>query len=525
MAVLPKSLVNIGAGFLSARAATRLLKERNNGVAQGGVFDSLIPYLAQGYVWSAAGIEAQMTYDAFREKVPLQTYDDLARHIESMKSGAEDVLWPGKCSLFAVSSGTTEGAGKYIPVTEVMLAHFRRAGLDSLLWYAARFKQTRVFKGRHLLLGGSISLAPLSPSEPSGAAAGDISSIVALNLPRWAGKHYFEPGTDISQMADWPGKIAAIAERTAGMDISLLAGMPGGVLVLAEALRGSHGTDATLQEIWPNLECYVHGGVPMAPFHDELSAVLGPDVNFHEVYPASEGFIAAQDADAADGLRLMADSGIFYEFLPMADYDESRLHSLGPKAVPLLGVAAGVDYALIMTTPAGLARYVLGDVVRFVSSEPARLTYVGRTKLELNVFGEHVVEKQITDALLAVCRRNGWTIVSFHVAPFFSGMSHGRARGRHEWWVELRAGTTMTPTGPIIAPELDAELRRLNADYDARRRSGAIEAPYVRLVMPGVFAHWMRHHKKWGGQNKMPRCRGDRIIADELGGALQFAKD
>jgi hypothetical protein len=529
MAVPPKSLVNIGAGFLSARAATRLVKERNNGAAQEAVFTHLIPYLAQGYVWAQAGIEAGMKYPAFRAKVPLQTHEDLARHIESVKQGAEDVLWPGRCQLFASSAGTTTGTARHVPVTEVMLAHFRRAALDSVLWYAARFKHTQIFKGRHLFLGGSAPVAPLSACEPGAARAGDLGSIMEMNLPRWAQKHYAEPGAAIAQMTDWPAKIAAMAEHTSKLDIRLVAGIPSWLIVLAEALRlkatGGIGAQPTLRDLWPNLECLVHGGMPNGPFHDELRALVGQRVHFHEVYPATEGFIAAQDAEASDGLRVMADTGIFFEFLPMAEYDAARLHLLGPKAVPLGEVEAGVDYAVILTTPAGLARYFLGDIVRFVSTEPARLIYVGRTKLELNAFEEHVIEKNITDALLAVCRHNGWTIVNFHVAPFFQSSSGGRARGRHEWWVELRAGTTMTPTGPIIAPELDTELRRLNKDYDAKRAAGIMEAPYVRLVMPGVFAQWMRHHGKWGGQNRMPRCRADRVIADDLGGALQFAKD
>jgi len=179
----------------------------------------------------------------------------------------------------------------------------------------------------------------------------------------------------------------------------------------------------------------------------------------------------------------------------------------------------------VMTTPAGFARYVIGDVIRFMSTKPARLAYVGRTRLQLSAFGEHVIEKQVTDALFAVCRRNGWTIVNFHVAPIFLSSITNKLRGRHEWWVELKPGTLTTPTGPIMAVELDAELKRLNEDYEAKRNGGALDAPFVRLVMPGVFEQWMRHHGKWGGQNKVPRCRSDRVIADELGQALQFAKD
>jgi hypothetical protein len=528
MAVVPRSLLTFGAGLLSARAAARLRRQSNAHAAQAAVFERLIPGLARASVWHGLGTEAKMTHDSFRARIPLQSHKDVAPHVEAMKMGAENVLWPGKCQIYALTSGTTDGTGNHLPVTEAMLGHFRRANVDSILWYTARVGRARVFRGRHLHLAGSTTLSPIPQSAPFEAYSGDLGGISALNFPKWMDKHFHEPGAKIAQMVDWPAKLAAIAERTSKADISLIAGMPNWVLILAESIReraaqAGHAR-SVLQEIWPNLECLVHGGVPIAPFEDELREVLGPTVNFHEVFHASEGFIAAQDSQASAGLRLMTDAGIFFEFLPMADFDESRLSALGEKAVPLSGVAVGVDYALVLTTPAGLARYVTGDVVRFVSTAPARLIYVGRTKLRLNAFGENVIEKEITDALLAVCRRHGWTIVNYHVAPIFT-TSVGRAQGRHEWWIELKPRTPTTPTGPVMAVELDAELGRLNGEYRAKRSEGTMEAPYVRLVMPGVFAQWMRHHGKWGGQNKMPRCRSDRVIADELGRALQFAKD
>lgn len=528
MAAVPRCLLTIGASLLTARAAGRLRRTTNAGSLQGDAFADLTSKLSLSSVWSEMGVEAAMGYNEFRKKVPLQTYDDVAPHIEDMKKGKADVLWPGHCHIFAMSSGTTTGTAKYIPVNEAMLDHFRRAGRESMLWYTARVGNTRVFRGRHLFLGGSNPLTAIADTGPFEAYAGDLSGIAALNLPRWMEKHFYEPGTEITQIADWPSKIAAIARRTARADISLLAGIPNWVLLLAEALLadGEGGKPrANLQEIWPHLECFVHGGVPVAPFHDQLRRMLGPNVNFHEVYPASEAFIAAQDADASAGLRLIADAGVFFEFVPMAAFEEAKVSELGSRAVPASGVRTGVDYALVLTTPAGLARYVVGDVVRFLSTEPLRIVHVGRTQLQLSAFGEHVVEKEITDALLAVCRRNGWTIVNFHVAPIFTSSTTGRSRGRHEWWVELKPGTPLTPTGPIIALELDAELKRLNQDYETKRSNGGLEAPFVRLVMPGVFEQWMRFHGKWGGQNKMPRCQDDRVIADELGSALQFAND
>jgi hypothetical protein len=386
-----------------------------------------------------------------------------------------------------------------------------------------------VFRGRHLFLGGATALDPIEEAKPHVAYAGDLSGITALNLPGWVEKHLYEPGTAIAQLTDWPKKIEAIVARTRRLDISLLAGIPSWVLILAAALREDStrgkGRISNLQGLWPNLECFVHGGVPIAPFADELRAALGPTVKFHEVYPASEGFIAAQDTHAAAGLRLMTNAGIFYEFLPMDQFDESRLDQLGKKLVPLAGVKPGVDYALVMTTPAGLVRYLIGDVVRFISTEPPRLIYVGRTKLQLSAFGEHVIEKEVTDSLLTVCTRHQWTIVNFHVAPLFANSLTGQNRGRHEWWIELKPGTVATPTGPQMAVELDAELQKLNDDYAAKRKGGGLDAPFVRLVMPGVFQHWLAFHGKWGGQHKMPRCRSDRAIADELAQVTHFAVD
>jgi hypothetical protein len=280
-----------------------------------------------------------------------------------------------------------------------------------------------------------------------------------------------------------------------------------------------------VQALWPNLECLIHGGVPITPFTNELRTALGPKVNFHEVYPASEGFIAAQDADSESGLRLMTNAGLFVEFLPMAEFDEARLSALGPRAIPLEDVKTGVDYALVLTTPAGLARYVIGDIVRFIATSPPRLIYVGRTQLQLSAFGEHVIEKEVTDSLQAVCLGHGWQIVNFHVAPMFANSLTGEKRGRHEWWVELKPGMTKTPTGPLIAEGVDRELQVRNDDYEAKRKGGGLEKPVVRLVMPGIFEQWLRQHGKWGGQNKTPRCRSDRKIADELAALTQFTTE
>lgn len=530
MLIPPKSLVTLGASFLTTRTAKRLRKGSHDYKAQKLHYSALVKAQSTTAFGREQGIEQDLAYPHFQERIALRSYDAFVPWIERMQAGESDVLWPGLCNFYAVSAGTTAGQTKHLPVTNSMLDHFRKSGLDSLLYYTARVGHTGVFQGKHLLLGGSTALTPL-PTTANGHTAwtGDISGITALNLPAWVTKHIYEPGSDIAQMSDWPAKIAATVKRTHRLDITLLAGSPSWILSLAESLLRAaafgKSRPTNLQAIWPNFECLIHGGVPIGPFSDELRSLCGPTVNFHETYSSAEGFIAAQDADSALGLRLMADAGIFYEFLPMEYYDESKLDTLGPKAVPLTGVRAGTDYALILSSPAGLCRYLIGDIVRFVSTDIPRLMYVGRTDLRLSTFGEHVIEKELTDALTIVCQRHKWKIVNFHVAPSAAKPSTGSQRGHHEWWVELKPLSLETPTGPTLAAEIDAELQGFNHHYKTRRTGGGLSAPVVRLVMPGVFEYWQRASGKWDGQNKMPRCRRDRKIADELAKITRFSAD
>jgi hypothetical protein len=515
-----------GINMLAAAAELNLLQRTGTAALQARVFKRLTKRLSGARHWREAGVESGMSYETFRARIAPCTYAQLTPAIARMGRGERDVLWPGRCSLFALTPGNASSERKYLPVTDAMLTHLRHAELESQLYYTVRTRHAAVFKGRHLSLGGLTPLTPIPGVETKSAYAGDLSAITAASLAPWAEKHLFEPGAAIVQMSDWEKKLEAIVARTRDRDLTLLSGLPNAMLQLAAAVLADAASNgrrlAHLQECWPNLECFMHTGIPVGPYYDELRAVLGPKVNFHEVYAAAEGFIAVQDAHHRDGLRVLSNAGLFFEFIPLAHYDERRIEQLGPSAVPLSDVKPGVDYAMLVTNPAGLARYALGDVVRFVSSTPPRLLYVGRTALGLNAFAENVNEKQLTDSLVTVCNRQDWRIVNFHVAPLFNGM---RAGGRHEWWLELRPGTVATPTGPQIALGIDAELQRHSAEYQAKRRAGVLEAPFVRLVMPGVFEHWLTYQGKWGGQHKLQRCRSDRLIADELAQITNFARD
>ncbi len=526
MPVLPKRILTFGAGIMTDRMASRL--RRPAVPAQNKIYRQLIRQLSATERGKSHGIKSGLDYEHFVQNVPLCRYEDLAPQIERMKNGEADVLWPGQCSLYALSAGTT-AKPKFLPVTPALLKHFRSAGLASLLFYASRVGHAGVFYGRHLLLGGSAKLSPISESSTFKSFGGDLSGIIAHEISPAVEKHYYEPGTEIAQMSDSPDKLAAILNRIHYRDITMMMGIPSTLLILAHALREHARTKkilpTNLQAIWPNFECLVHGGAPIGPYVDELKKVCGPEVNLHEIYPASEGFIAAQDDESALGLRLITDAGIFYEFLPLVSYDENRLAHLGAKAIHLADVKVGVDYVLLMTTPAGLCRYVVGDVIRFTSTEPPRLVYVGRTKLRLSAFGEHVAEKELTDSLLKVCRQHDWTITNFHVAPLIANSLTGRSHGWHEWWIELIPGTVITPTGPVLAVELDEALGKRNADYAAKRKAGTLKPPIVRLLMPGTFENWMRSSDHWGGQKILPRCSNDREIADGLARIARFTPD
>jgi len=532
MPVWPKSFYTFGVNLKTASTEWKLRKKHAAPEAQDRALAALTPPLARASHWRGLGVEAGMSYQDFKTRVPLQAYAHLAPAIESMTRGEKDVLWPGRCSLFARSAGTS-GPPKYLPVTDALLAHFMQAGLDALLYYTVRVRHAGAFRGRHLLLGSPKTLVPLGPpgsAEPAKSFAGDLSGIAALSLPAWAERHFHEPAGDAGRVADWDEQIEAITAEVGARDIALIAGPPNWTLPLTQLLQARYSTHKSqithLQAHWPNLECFVHTGMPMGPFADELRHVLGPTVAFHEIYAASECMLAAQDDKPGRGLRVMADAGIFFEFLPLSDYQENRLAELGPKAVPLAAVETGVDYAVIVTTPGGLARYVLGDVVRFTSTKPPRLNYIGRTDLRLNSYGENVSEKDVTETLVALCQQRGWRIANFHVAPLDTPKPMSRdVTGRHEWWIELKPGTAATPTGGQLAMDLDVELRRSSETYNARRKSGVLDAPVVRLVMPGIFEHWLRFARKWGGQHKTPRCGQDRPSAEELGAITNFACD
>lgn len=526
MPVFPKSFFVVGANVRTALAGRRL-KQRNTAAgAQQQALRALLPEIARTEAGRDAGVSAAMDYAKFRTRVPLRSYEQIAPSIERMVHGETNVLWPGVCSRYIKSAVSGEVTARKLPLTEPMLAHFRHAALSAMMCYTARIGHAAVMRGRHVFLGGSSEWLP--PHAGATSLIAGMAGVLELTLPAWAERYWYEPGAELAHCAESPEKLAAIAARARPLDITLIAGQPEALLGFASAVCSGSGNlppAANLQAVWPNLECLVHSGTMLSSQNEDLRRAAGPAVNLHEVYAAAEGLIAAQDGESAAGLRLLADAGMFFEFLPLAEYDESLPASLGSRALPIEEVRAGENYVLVLTTPAGLCRYVSEDVVRFTSTQPARLVCAGRTRLQLNTFGEHVVERDLAEALTAVCQRHGWSITQFHVAPLFAASRTGPNRGRQEWWVELRPGTVETPTGPLLAGEIDRELASRHAGYGARRRSGSLEPPIVRLVMPGFFSHWLKHHAAALNHAQLPRCRGDRLIADNLMALACFTPD
>ncbi len=521
MTLAPRFLVNLLAGLKVGQFARRQKGLVRVGPAQDYAFALRLTDLDGTEFASLHGLTAKTTYEEFRAKVPVRTYEWFEPFIRRMAGGEADVLVSGKCPLFVETAGATGAQAKLLPVPEAMLAHFRQGLRDAVFFYAHRAGHTKVFHGRHVQIGASIAV-----NEQHGIFHTSFDGILALSVSPWAESNLRSPPASIATMREGFAKIDATAHAMLRRDVRLLAGTPALACALSLAVRETASTGKQrmthLQAVWPNLECFMYTGATLGLFGEALRNTLGPTVKFHEVYAAAEGIFAAQDDGTPTALRVLADAGLFLEFLPQAVYAEAALAKAGPLCVRLADVEAGVNYVPVITTPAGLVRYATGDVVRFVSVEPPRLQFVGRAELQLNASGEKITEREVLETLLAVCSRNGWQAIAFHVAPYEQRLGPGQILNAHEWWLELGTHTMKTPTANVLGPELDTELARRSTDYALRRKNGQLGPPLVRLVMPGMFESWATEQKKTASASKLPRCRPDRLIADQLAAISPF---
>ena len=498
---------------LYARQRLRRLAHMDPEQAQRRTLSSLIRKARRTQFGRDHGFSPDWSLDDFRSRVPLRDYDAFwEAYWREPFPRLTDCTWPGPVPWFAVSSGTTTGATKYIPVSREMRRSNVRAGAELMVHHVANRPESRLLAGRVFMLGGSTGLVRRAP----GVSSGDLSGIAAAEMPGWARLRYFPP-RDLEAIADWEEKIDRFAERSLDEEISAIAGTPSWLLIFFERLAGTAGSrSGRVADIWPRLEMLSHGGVAWAPYRDRFAALLeGSGAETREVYPASEGFFAIADRGDGEGLRLLLDTGIFYEFIPLDELDSAE-----PDCRWIGDAEPGVNYALAVTTCAGLWRYLVGDTVTLVERDPPRVLVTGRTSYMLSAFGEHVIGAEVERAVAEAARAIGATVTDFSAGSLFP--EEAGQRGGHLYIVEF--GAEPGGSGPDagrqarFAETLDAALCRLNDDYDAHRAGGyGLDAARVSLMPPGGFAAWMKSRGRLGGQNKVPRIVNDR----ELFAALQ----
>lgn len=445
--------------------------------------------------------ETITSYKTFKERVPIASYEEIEPLIERTRKGEQNIFWPTSIKWFAKSSGTTNAKSKFIPVSSEALedCHYK-SGKDLLCLYLNNNENSQMFTGKSLRLGGSKELY-----QDNGSFFGDLSAILIDNMPLWA-EFSSTPSSKVSLMSEWEGKLKAIVKESTQENVTSLAGVPSWMLVLLNNVLQETGKDHLFQ-VWENLEVYFHGGVSFVPYKEQYRNLL-PRKNFkyYEIYNASEGFFAIQDRNDADDLLLMLDYGIFYEFIPMDTYGTSNQITL-----PLWNVEVNINYAIIITTNAGLWRYKIGDTVRFTSIKPHRIRVTGRTKHHINVFGEELIIENAEEALKSICKKTEAEIKDYTVAPIFMA---GKEKGAHEWIIEFRKAPKDLD---YFTEFLDNALKSLNSDYEAKRYNNiTLKMPKVHVAREDLFHDWLKSQNKLGGQHKIPRLSNKRDYIEEL---------
>ncbi len=440
----------------------------------------------------------------FQERVPVSTYEQLFPYINRIMHGEENVLWHSPIHWFSKSSGTTNAASKYIPVSQEAIDECHvMGGKDMLTLLVNNKSDTKVFKGKGLSIGGSLSSNVLN----SKTTTGDVSAVVMKNLPVWA-QFIRTPSLEIALLEDWEMKIQKMAEVTSQEDVTSILGVPTWTIVLIEKILELKGkTD--IREVWPNFEFFVHGAVAFQPYRELFQQKIfkGDQTNYLEIYNASEGFFGIQDdLSRPDEMLLMLDYGIFYEFIPVSEFEKEY-----PKVVNLEEVELGKTYAIVISTNAGLWRYKIGDTVKFTSLSPFRISITGRTKHFINAFGEELVIENADNALAYACKKTHSKVIDYTAGPQYM---NNNQKGSHQWLIEFLEEPDDLQ---VFAAILDKRIRELNSDYNAKRYNDyVLESLKVVSLPKKSFYTWLRSKGKLGGQHKVPRLSNNRILLEEV---------
>lgn len=454
------------------------------------------------------GMNNLFTIKEFKNRIPVNEYDDLKPYIERLMQGEQNLLWNTPVTWFAKSSGTTSDKSKFIPITEESLqnCHYQSAK-DVLSLYYKFNPDSDLLTGKGLVIGGSHQISPINDE----AQYGDLSAVLLQNTPFWA-SFIRTPELSIALMDEWEQKIEQLAQSTIQENVTSISGVPTWTLILIKRILEITGKN-TLSEVWPNLELYFHGGVSFIPYQEQFRKLIGKDIYYFDLYNASEGFFAAQNDANDEGMLLFLNHGIFYEFMPVEEYGTNQ-----PRTIGLQQVQIGKNYAPVISTNGGLWRYLTGDTIQFTSLNPFKIKVSGRLKHFINAFGEELIVDN-TDKAIAIAAQKTQSIINeYTAAPVYFNDAHN---GAHEWLIEFEKPPVNID---YFAFELDCALKSLNSDYEAKRQKDiALRMPIIRVVQKNIFNNWLRQKGKLGGQHKVPRLANNRMYVDELLKFMQYS--
>jgi GH3 auxin-responsive promoter len=442
------------------------------------------------------GFDTIQSYDDFKKLVPIRDYEEIKPYIEKIKEGKQNVLWKGKPIYLAKTSGTTSGV-KYIPITKDSIPNHINSARDALLCYIAQSGNSEFTKGKLIFLSGSPEL-----DRVGGIPTGRLSGIVNHHVPKYLRSNQL-PSYETNCIEDWETKLDAVIGETIDQNMTLISGIPPWMQMYFDRLIEKSGKK--VGELFPQFSVMVQGGVNFEPYKSKLYESIGRKIDCIELYPASEGFFAFQDNYKEPGLLLNTDSGIFFEFVPAGE-----IFNENPTRLSLAEVKEGENYALIVSSNAGMWAYNIGDTVKFISTKPYRLLVSGRTKHYISAFGEHVIAEEVEHALMKAATEEALNIIEFTVAPM---VEQGKGKSYHEWFIEFE---NMPHDMHAFIEKVDNNLRTKNVYYDDLITGNILEKLRVTVVKKNGFIDYMKSIGKLGGQNKLPRLSNDRKIADEL---------
>jgi hypothetical protein len=475
----------------------QIKKSRQTALAdQATIFNSLIKLASNTEFGKDHHFDTIKTHEDFIKNVPIRNYEDFKDYLEKIKEGKYNILWKGQPIYLAKTSGTTSGV-KYIPITKDSIPNHINTARNAILCYMAETGNTQFANGKMIFLSGSPEL-----ERVGGIPTGRLSGIVNHHIPKYLRSNQL-PSFETNCIGDWEEKLDKIVEETINQNMTLISGIPPWIQMYFDELEKRTGKK--IKDIFPQFSALIQGGVNFEPYKAKLFESIGKEIDTIELFPASEGFFAFQDSQKEPGLLLNTNSGIFFEFIPVEEISNSN-----PKRLSLKEVELNKNYALIISSNAGLWAYNIGDTIKFVSIDPYRIVVTGRIKHFISAFGEHVIGEEVEDAIIKASDEAGVRVTEFTVAPY---ISNNEGKSFHEWYIEFEK---IPDDLDAFSKILDGFLRQKNIYYDDLIKGNILESLKIKVVEKNGFINYMKSLGKLGGQNKVPRLSNDREMASAL---------